>query len=116
MIFYVIISYHKISILKFTICVNLKEGIYKMENKISKDETSINKITEKTKLQKEKKVCEKKFTTTEIICLVVLSLIIGVAIGGLFGKTSIITKKSVLSDEYLKRFAETYQNILSNYF
>lgn len=87
-----------------------------MENKISKDETSINKIAKKSKLQKEKNICEKKFSTTETIWLVVLSLIIGVSIGGLFSKTSIITKKSVLSDEYLKRFAETYQNVLSNYY
>ena len=66
-----------------------------------------------------KKISEpnkRKFTTSETILLVVMSLLIGFAIGGLFSKTNIITKKSVISDKNLQEFVTNYEYILNNYY
>ena len=59
---------------------------------------------------------KRKFTTSETILLVIMSLIIGLSIGALFSKTNIITKKSILSDENLQEFVESYEYILNNYY
>ena len=45
-----------------------------------------------------------KFSTCETILLVIIALVIGLSIGALFSKTNIITKESVLDDEYLQEF------------
>ena len=59
---------------------------------------------------------KRKFTTSETVLLVVMALVIGLSIGGLFSKTNIITKRSVLSDENLKEFVDNYNYILNNYY
>ena len=59
---------------------------------------------------------KRKFTTSETILLVVMSLMIGLAIGGLLSKTNIITKKYVVSDENLQEFITNYEYILNNYY
>ena len=59
---------------------------------------------------------KRKFTTSETILLVVMSLLIGFAIGCLIRKTNIITKKSVMSDENLQEFVTNYEYILNNYY
>jgi len=59
---------------------------------------------------------KRKFTTLETILLVIMSLTIGLSIGALFSKTNIITKKSILSDENLQEFVESYEYILNNYY
>lgn len=57
-----------------------------------------------------------KFSTCETILLVIIALVIGLSIGALFSKTNIITKESVLDDEYLKEFIDNYEFILNNYY
>jgi len=59
---------------------------------------------------------KKKFTSIETVMLVIMSLIIGLSIGFLFSKTSIITKKMVISDENLQELVKTYEYILNNYY
>lgn len=59
---------------------------------------------------------KRKFTTSETILLVVMSLLIGLAIGGLLSKTNIITKKSVISDKNIQEFVTNYEYILNNYY
>lgn len=59
---------------------------------------------------------KRKFTTSETILLVIMSLLIGLAIGGLLSKTNIITKKSVISDKNLQDFVTNYEYILNNYY
>ena len=58
---------------------------------------------------------KRRFTTSETILLVIMSLLIGLAIGGLLSKTNIITKKSVISDKSLQEFVTNYEYILNNY-
>lgn len=59
---------------------------------------------------------KRKFTASETILLVIMSLLIGVAIGGLLSKTNIITKKTIVSDENLQELIDNYQYILNNYY
>ena len=44
----------------------------------------------------------RKFTSSEMFLLVVMSLVIGLLFGGLFTQTNTITKKVVVTDEKLK--------------
>ena len=67
-------------------------------------------------LRKTSEPNKRKFTTSETLLLVVMSLLIGLAIGGLFSKTNIITKKSVISDKNLQEFVANYEYILNNYY
>ena len=67
-------------------------------------------------LKKISNVEKRKFTTSETVLLVIMSLLIGLSIGILFNKTDIITKKSILSDRNLQEFAENYEYILNNYY
>ena len=46
------------------------------------------------------------------ILLVIMTLVIGVLLGSLLGKTNIVTKKTVLTDENLIEFVENYNYIL----
>lgn len=59
---------------------------------------------------------KRKFTVSETILLVIMSLLIGVAICGLFSKTNVITKKTIVSDENLQELIENYNYILNNYY
>ena len=59
---------------------------------------------------------KRKFTTLETVLLVIMSLLIGLAIGALFSKTNIITKKLTISDKHLKEFIQNYEYILNNYY
>ena len=59
---------------------------------------------------------KRKFTTSETVLLVVMSLIIGLSIGGLLSKTNIITKKTVISNQNLQELVENYEYILNNYY
>lgn len=59
---------------------------------------------------------KRKFTTSEMILLVIMALVIGLAIGALFSKTSIITKKTVIKDQNLQELVESYNYIINNYY
>lgn len=59
---------------------------------------------------------KRKFTTSETILLVVMSLVIGLSIGRLLGKTNIITKKSIISNEHVQELVNNYEYILNNYY
>lgn len=59
---------------------------------------------------------KRKFTTSETILLVIMALVIGLSIGALLSKTSIITKKTVMSDKNLQELVENYEYILNNYY
>lgn len=67
-------------------------------------------------LKKVSDVEKRKFTASETILLVIMSLLVGLSIGSLFSKTNIITKKSILTDENLQELAENYEYILNNYY
>ncbi len=58
----------------------------------------------------------KNFSTSEMILLVILSLLIGLSIGVLLNKTNIITKERVINDKYVQEFAKNYEYILNNYY
>lgn len=59
---------------------------------------------------------KKNFTTSEMILLVAIALLIGLSIGVLLNKTSNITKKENVNDEYLQEFIDNYEYILNNYY
>ena len=59
---------------------------------------------------------KRKFTTSETVLLVIMSLVIGLAFGALLNKTNIITKKAVISDKNLYELVENYEYILNNYY
>lgn len=59
---------------------------------------------------------KRKFTASETILLVAMTLIIGMLLGSLLGKTNIVTKKTVLTDKNLVEFVENYNYILNNYY
>lgn len=67
-------------------------------------------------LKKIKELEKSKFTTSEIISLVTLSLIIGLTMGILFNKTNVITKNTIVSDENLQELIENYEYIINNYY
>ena len=67
-------------------------------------------------LKKVSDVEKRKFTTGETVLLVFMALMIGLAIGGLFSKTNIITKKTIIKDKNLQELAESYEYILNNYY
>lgn len=66
----------------------------------------------KSDIQKEKK----NFTTSEVILLVIMSLLIGLSISLLLNKTSVITKDKIIDDKYLQEFVENYEYIVNNYY
>lgn len=73
-------------------------------------------MLKKIKFRKNSDPDKRKFTVSETILLVVMTLIIGILLGSLLGKTNIVTKKTVLTDENLIEFVENYNYILNNYY
>ncbi len=73
-------------------------------------------MLKKIKFKKVSDPEKRKFTSSEMILLVILSLAIGLLFGGLFRQTSTITKKVIVTDETLKEFIENYEYILNNYY
>ena len=65
-----------------------------------------------------KKINDKNrdFSTLELVCFVIISLLIGISIGCLFTKTNVITKKEVVSNENIKDLIESYEFIINNYY
>ena len=59
---------------------------------------------------------KRKLTASETILLVVMTLVIGLLLGSILGKTNIVTKKTILTDENLIEFVENYNYILNNYY
>ena len=59
---------------------------------------------------------KRKFTTSETILLVIMALAIGVLTGGLFSKTNVVTKKTVISNENILELVSNYEYILNNYY
>ena len=59
---------------------------------------------------------KRKFTTSETILLVVMSLLIGLCIGGLLSKTNVITKTSVIKNKNLQELIQNYDYIVNNYY
>ena len=103
-----------------------KDKEIKLEIESKKDE-SVEETTEKKNEEKvevaeavNKRGKDKKpkniFSTPETITLVIIALIIGLTIGRLLNKTSIITSRTVSNDEYLSEFVENYQYIIDNYY
>lgn len=56
------------------------------------------------------------FSTAETILLVIISLIIGLSIGGLLNISKGPTEKNGVSDKYLQEFINNYEFILNNYY
>lgn len=56
------------------------------------------------------------FSTAETILLVIISLIIGLSIGGLLNISKGTTEKNGVSDKYLQEFINNYEFILNNYY
>lgn len=71
---------------------------------------------EKIKFKRNSDPDKRKFTASETILLVVMTLIIGILLGSLLGKNNIVTKKTILTDENLVEFVENYNYILDNYY
>lgn len=65
---------------------------------------------------KESKKDRKNFSTSETVLLVVAALLIGFTMGGLLGKTNIITRENIIKDKYLNEFIENYEFIINNYY
>lgn len=59
---------------------------------------------------------KRKFTTTETILMVIMTLIIGFCIGLLLNNNNIITKKAIIKDENLNEFIDNYEYIINNYY
>ncbi len=59
---------------------------------------------------------KKTFTTSEVILLVIMSLLIGLSASLLLSKTSVITKNQIIDDAYLKEFVDNYEYIVNNYY
>ena len=74
------------------------------------------KMLKNLKFKKNSDPDKRKFTASETILLVIMTLVIGVLLGSLLGKTNIVTKKTVLTDENLIEFVENYNYILNNYY
>ena len=67
--------------------------------------------------QLEKKSDIKKiFSTSETIVLVIVALLVGLSIGFLYNKKSIINNKVEENDQYLKEFIKNYNFIVDNYY
>lgn len=67
-------------------------------------------------IRKNEKKETKKFSTTEMVLLVIMSLLIGLSIGGLLNKANIITKKPVIYNDNLKELINNYTYIVDNYY
>ena len=60
---------------------------------------------------------KRKFTMSETILLVVMSLLIGISIGALLlSKTNIITKTSTIKNKNLQELIQNYDYIINNYY
>lgn len=64
----------------------------------------------------DKKQLKKVFSTSETILLVIMSLLIGLSIGGLFNNKKTITKETDFEDKHLNEFVKNYNYILNNYY
>ena len=70
----------------------------------------------KIKFKRNSSPDKRKFTMSETILLVAMTLVIGILLGSLLYKTNIITKKTILNDQNLIEFVENYNYILNNYY
>ena len=59
---------------------------------------------------------KRRFTTSETVLLVIMTLVIGVLIGSLLSKTNVITKTMTTKDENLNKFINTYEYVINNYY
>ena len=73
-------------------------------------------MLKKIKFKRNSDPDKRKFTASETILLVIMTLVVGVSLGSLLGKTNIVTKKTILTDENLIEFVENYNYILNNYY
>ena len=83
-----------------------------MENNTNIDSEELR--NEQSVKNKENK--KKTFTTSEVILLVIMSLLIGLSASLLLSKTSVITKNQIIDDAYLKEFVDNYEYIVNNYY
>ena len=75
-----------------------------------------NEEKEKKSIEKETKDWKRKFSKSEMILLVIMSLLIGICIGSLFRQTNIITKSTSYKNKYVKELVENYEYIINNYY
>ena len=75
-----------------------------------------NEEKEKNSIEKETKDWKRKFSKSEMILLVIMSLLIGICIGSLFRQTNIITKSTSYKNKYVKELVENYEYIINNYY
>ena len=67
--------------------------------------------------KKEEKTNNKRiFSTSEAVILVIISLLVGFAIGCLNSKKGIVINNKVIGDNYLQEFINNYNFILNNYY
>lgn len=90
-----------------------KMGESKIENNITQTKEENDKKIDNNKSHNKS---IKNFSTYEVILLVLMSLLIGLSIGGLLDKKNIITKEKITGDEHLKEFVENYEYIINNYY
>ena len=62
------------------------------------------------------KISKKTFSKSEMVLLVIMALLIGVCIGGLFRQTNIITKTTSYKNKYVKELVDNYEYIINNYY
>ena len=92
--------------------LEMKENIDNNEKKVEVNpEEKIN-----SKKTNENKKTKNIFSVPETITLVIIALIIGLTIGRLLNKPSIITSRSISNDKYLTEFIENYEYVLNNYY
>lgn len=56
------------------------------------------------------------FTLSEVIVLVIMTLLIGITLGNLFNKSNLVSDSNKTNDKYLNEFIKNYEYIVNNYY
>ena len=56
------------------------------------------------------------FTLSEVIVLVIMTLLIGITLGNLLNKSNLVSDSNKTNDKYLNEFIKNYEYIINNYY
>ena len=87
----------------------------KVEQKKIKNTKVEQKKVDKTKIIKQEKNNENYFSTTEVIVLIIMTVIVSLIIGSLV-TYNLNKEQSYNNDKYLKKFVKNYKYVLDNYY
>ena len=77
-------------------------------------------MNEENEMKNTKKIKKSKhksnFTLSEMIVLVIMTLLIGITLGDLLNKSNLVSDSNKTNDKYLNEFIKNYEYIVNNYY